>query len=281
MRNSIGLFSLLLVLPPAALQAAGDGLGLEARIVGSDVRAVLVNRSAQRIKVFVGYLCQGPDHVTYDTAPFTLQVDGQRREPLACSAADRSAQLRTLAPGERYEASLTLAQEEDQGAHLVVVRYQPEPRFRGCWARPLASPARPWPGTLALAVRVGGRSQKGVELEIVHENISSQWMTAFTGDACGKPIFDTLLVDGAPYPLFAPIACRGEPGTRPLPPGASFVTHARLLLPPGQHTVQATYQALRSREFTLMLEGVSTRIAYGHMTWSGNARSAVAPIDVK
>lgn len=280
MRVPIGLFSLLLALAPPV--AGAEGLRLEAQLDGSTVRAALANRGARPIKVFVGNLCQGPDYVAYDGAPFTLQIDGQRREPFVCSDSDRKPQFRTLLPGERYEISLTLAHQEDQGAHQVAVRYQPEPRFRGCWTKPLASPAQSWPGTLALVVKVEGTSQGGVDLEIVHKNLSPSLMTVFTRDACGKPIFDALLVDGAAHPLYAPAACQGtEPSLESLAPGDSFATRARLQLLPGQHTVVATYQALRSKEGTLMLDGVSTRIDYGHMTWSGNARSALIPVEVK
>jgi hypothetical protein len=275
------LSALLFTLPLTALAPTGDELRLEARQDGTSVRAVLTNTSSHRIKVFVGYSCEGRDSYTHDSAPFSLEIDGQRRPPLECVASNREAQFRTLAPGATYEIGLALAHEEEQGVSFVV-RYQPPRRFRDCFKKPLVTQARPWPETLALSLKLTPQSGGAVELEIEHRNTSPSYMTAFVGDACDRPIFDALLVDGAPHPLFPPAACAGvHPSIKTLPPGGSFTTRARLQLAPGTHTLQATYQTLRSQEFTLMLGGISSKIGYGHMTWRGTARSAATPVEVK
>ena len=281
MATFLGLSVLLFTLPFATVASAHDELRLEAKRDGSTIHAVLINKSARRVKVFVGYYCHSPDSAFYDSAPFSLEIDGQRRPARECAAADREAQFLNLQAGGLYEIGLALAHEEDQGVSFVV-RYQPPRRFRDCWQKSLVSSAQPWPETLALSVVVTSTSRGAVELALEHKNTSADYMTVFTSDACEQPIFDTLLVDNTPQPLVMPTACRGvHPQIKSLPPGASFTTRARLQLAPGAHTLQAIYQTLRSPEWTLMLGGVPSKISYGHMTWHGTARSTGVQVDMK
>jgi hypothetical protein len=53
-----------------------------------------------------------------------------------------------------------------------------------------------------------------------------------------------------------------------------------LPLAAGTHTIQATYRAQRSGDFLLLLDGVATPFAFGHMTFSGVVRSTSIQIDV-
>jgi hypothetical protein len=131
-------------------------------------------------------------------------------------------------------------------------------------------------------VRTAENDAGAVEVEVEHRNVGSTWMTVFTGDACTTPIFDSFLVDGRVSPAIDVVACPGKyPEMKTLQPGASITTRTKLRLPRGSHTIQAIYQALRSKDFTLVIHGVSTNIGFGHLSWQGTVRSAPVTIDVR